>query len=69
LDKNGALPGACIDSDMGPERLQQAAQPEIQVVAEAEQLQCIEFVPGPGKMTKREHLPEKNAELSGENTF
>lgn len=43
--------------------------PEIQVAAKAEQLQCIEFVPGPGKMTKREHLPEKNAELSGENAF
>lgn len=41
----------------------------VQGVVKEKQLQCVESAPGPGKITKRECLPEKNAELSGENTL
>lgn len=50
-------------------REQKQHNPEVGAAVKAKQLQRIESAPGPGKMTKRECLPEKNAELSGENTF
>lgn len=57
-----ALSGACIDSGTASSTTQRFKWL-------LKQLQCVESAPGPGKMTKRERLPEKNAELSGENTF